>query len=120
MIAGSRWIARGVATAALAMFIVLGLSTTHAAAPLSDAVVVNRGVVELETGRSNDISVRMAEEIASLLDDGATRRVVPVVGKGPLRNLTDLKYLRGLDLAICHRAGGRARSRARAEVPTRA
>jgi uncharacterized protein len=72
----------------------------HAGAPSPDASVVNRGVVELETGRAADISVRMAEEIAGIIDDGATRRVVPVVGKGPLQNLTDLKYLRGVDLAI--------------------
>jgi uncharacterized protein len=61
---------------------------------------INRGVVEIETGRASDISVRMAEEIASIVDDGATRRVVPVIGKGPLQNLIDLKYLRGIDLAI--------------------
>jgi len=65
-----------------------------------NSAVVNRGVVELVTGRSRDGSVRMAEEIAGIVDDGATRRVVPVVGKGNLQNITDLKYLRGIDLAI--------------------
>jgi TRAP-type uncharacterized transport system substrate-binding protein len=44
--------------------------------------------------------VRIAEDLANLVDDGATRRVVPIVGKGALQNLTDLKYLRGIDLAI--------------------
>ena len=62
--------------------------------------VVNRGVVELVTGRAGDVSVRIAEEIAGIVDDGATRRVVPVLGKGSLQNITDLKYLRGIDLAI--------------------
>ena len=62
--------------------------------------IVNRGVVELVTGRAGDVSVRMAEEIAGIVDDGATRRVVPVLGKGSLQNITDLKYLRGIDLAI--------------------
>ena len=42
----------------------------------------------------------MAEEIAGIVDDGATRRVVPVLGKGSLQNIADLKYLRGIDLAI--------------------
>jgi uncharacterized protein len=69
-------------------------------AAADNAAVVNRGVVELETGPAADVSVRMAAEIASIIDDGATRRVVPVVGKGPLQNLIDLKYLRGIDLAI--------------------
>ena len=68
--------------------------------PARTSAVVNRGVVELVTGRSGDVSVRMAEEIAGIVDDGATRRVVPVLGKGSLQNITDLKYLRGIDLAI--------------------
>src|SRR6516164_3683354 len=61
---------------------------------------VNRGVVELETGRTAGISVRIAEDIANIIDDGATRRVLPVIGKGSLQNLTDLKLLRGIDIAI--------------------
>ena len=77
------------------------LPVGHAAhAASQNAVIVNRGVVELETGPAEDASVRMAGQIASIIDDGATRRVVPVVGKGPLQNLIDLEYLRGIDLAI--------------------
>jgi TRAP-type uncharacterized transport system substrate-binding protein len=83
----------GVAAACIAP----GGQPAHAA---SQSVLVNRGVVELETEPADDISVRMAAEIAGIIDDGSTRRVVPVVGKGPLQNLVDLKYLRGIDLAI--------------------
>jgi TRAP-type uncharacterized transport system substrate-binding protein len=72
----------------------------RAAAPSADAARVNRGVVELETGGSSETAARIAADIVSIVDDGATRRVVPVIGKGPLQNLTDLKYLRGIDLAI--------------------
>jgi TRAP-type uncharacterized transport system substrate-binding protein len=61
---------------------------------------INKGVVQLETGRAAGISVRIAEDLANVIDDGATRRVLPVVGKGALQNLTDLKLLRGIDLAI--------------------
>src|SRR3954447_6280631 len=68
--------------------------------PTLAAATANRGVVEVITGRAEDVSVRMAEEIAGIVDDGATRRIVPVLGKGSLQNLTDLKYLRGIDLAI--------------------
>jgi uncharacterized protein len=63
-------------------------------------IATNRGVVELETSTSNGISVKIAEDLANLVDDGATRRVVPVVGKGSLQSLFDLKYLRGVDMAI--------------------
>jgi len=76
-----------------------------ALAPLSGATAqqptaINRGVVEIETSSTAGISVRIAEDLANLIDDGATRRVVPVVGKGSLQNLLDLKYLRGIDMAI--------------------
>jgi uncharacterized protein len=69
------------------------------AAP-ADFTVVNRGVVQLQTGRAAGISVRIAEDLANLIDDGATRRVLPVIGKGSLQNITDLKLLRGIDMAI--------------------
>lgn len=60
----------------------------------------NKGVVELETGSSAGGSVRIAEDLANLVDDGATRRVLPVVGKGALQNLIDLRLLHGIDIAI--------------------
>ena len=92
------------AQSALAASILLAgwllLAPQAQAASTAESIVVNRGVVELETGRAADVSVRMAEEIAGIIDDGATRRIVPVVGKGPFQNLMDLKYLRGIDLAI--------------------
>jgi TRAP transporter TAXI family solute receptor len=66
----------------------------------TDIAVVNRGVVELQTGRAAGISVRIAEDLANLIDDGATRRVLPVIGKESLQNITDLKLLRGIDMAI--------------------
>src|SRR6266849_10936141 len=71
------------------------------AAPVDQAAAsINRGVVEVETSGAAGISVRIAEDLANLIDDGATRRVVPVVCKGSLQNLVDLKHLRGIDLAI--------------------
>lgn len=73
---------------------------TRATAPPPEANVVNRGVVELETGSSSGISVRIAEDLAGVVNDGATRRVVPVVGQGSLGNVIDLKLLRGIDMAI--------------------
>src|SRR6266404_9996784 len=83
-------------------FMVLIAGPQHSpAAPLDQGVAgINRGVVELETSGAAGISVRIAEDLANLIDDGATRRVLPVVGKGSLQNLTDLKYLRGIDMAI--------------------
>src|SRR5204863_1055452 len=76
------------------------LQAPCASAAEQAVTVINRGVVEIETSGAAGISVRIAEDLANLVDDGATRRVVPVVGKGSLQNLTDLKYLRGIDMAI--------------------
>jgi len=69
-----------------------------AAAPTQAAN--NKGVVELETSSATGISVSIAEDLANIIDDGATRRVLPVIGKGALQNITDLRVLRGIDMAI--------------------
>ncbi|SRR5579884_1534413 len=78
--------------------LLLPLATARA----NDGLVTraNRGVVELEIGNANGLSPRMAADIADLLDDGATRRIVAVIGQGSLQNLIDLKALHGIDLAI--------------------
>jgi hypothetical protein len=100
-----RWIT------AAAIIVALAFSDTptilaKTAAPLPPETGVNKGVVELMTARTAGISVRIAEDLANVIDDGTTRRVLPVVGKGALQNLTDLKLLRGIDMA-----DGRALSR---------
>jgi uncharacterized protein len=92
-------------TIAVAISITTAMPNTPAmagrtAAPPPPEIAVNRGVVEIETARAAGISVRIAEDLANVIDDGATRRVLPVVGKGALQNLTDLKLLRGVDMAI--------------------
>lgn len=87
------WTAAAAVAIASAAALLSGANAQQAAA-------TNRGVVELETSGAAGISVRIAEDLANLVDDGATRRVVPVVGKGSLQSLVDLKYLRGVDIAI--------------------
>jgi uncharacterized protein len=76
-----------------------GTAYPKTAAPFPETAV-NRGVVQLETAGAAGTSVRIAEDLANVIDDGATRRVLPVVGKGAVQNLTDLKLLRGIDMAI--------------------
>jgi TRAP transporter TAXI family solute receptor len=84
-------------TALAALTIPAGMA---AAAGDTTADRVNRGVVEIVTGSSFGSSPRITEDLAAVLDDGSTRRIVPVVGKGSFQNLIDLKALRGIDLAI--------------------
>lgn len=59
----------------------------------------NRGLVELMTS-GDAAAIGMAQDLASVLDDGATRRLLPVVGHGTTEDLIDLKALHGLDMAI--------------------
>jgi uncharacterized protein len=61
---------------------------------------VNRGVVSIVTGRVDSTAARLAADLADVLDDGATRRLLPILGKGTLQNVTDLRLLRGIDLAV--------------------
>ena len=95
------WKTIGAAAAALGLiaFSVGANAARYVATPPAQ-VAVNRGAVELETGRANGVSVQIAEDLANGIDDGATRRVLPVVGKGGLQNITDLQLLHGVDLAI--------------------
>lgn len=60
----------------------------------------NRGLVYIATSSVLGTDARIAEDLANVLDDGATRRIVPMMGKGSLQNLMDLKVLRGIDVAI--------------------
>jgi TRAP-type uncharacterized transport system substrate-binding protein len=75
------------------------LATPTMAASLTRSGV-NNGVVELETMGADDISARIGGDLTNLFDDGATRRVLPIIGKGALQNIIDLVALRGIDMAI--------------------
>jgi uncharacterized protein len=88
------------AVATLALVSPPALAAPARTAEPSAEAAANRGVVQLETGRAAGISVRIAEDLANVVDDGATRRVLPVIGKGALQNITDLKLLHGVDMAI--------------------
>ncbi|MSP01849.1 MAG: TRAP transporter substrate-binding protein [Acetobacteraceae bacterium] len=57
-------------------------------------------IVGLETGGSSGITIRLAEDLAGLIDDGATRRLLPLVGHGGLSNIADLLEGRGVDMAF--------------------
>lgn len=78
------------------------LSLSAGAPGMAQSVVErsNRGVVEIIASGVSSSTAVMAEDLADVVDDGATRRVVPVIGKGSLQDIIDLKSLRGIDLAI--------------------
>jgi TRAP transporter TAXI family solute receptor len=87
-------------TGGLLAIVLLAGAIGPAAAAESVVERANRGLVEVVVGSVYGTDARMAEDLATVLDDGATRRILPVVGKGSVQNLLDLRALRGADLAI--------------------
>jgi TRAP transporter TAXI family solute receptor len=60
----------------------------------------NTNVLGVISGGLDGTYTRFAADFAAVLDDRDTLRVLPIIGKGSLQNLSDLLYLRGVDIAI--------------------
>ena len=61
---------------------------------------INRGTVGIISGGINGTYIRIASDLASVLDDGNQLRVLPLIGKGSVQNIRDILYLRGIDIGI--------------------
>src|SRR5437868_6028909 len=61
---------------------------------------MNAWTLGLAAGQLEGAPIRFATEIARVVDDGHNMIVLPIVTRGPVENLNDLLYLRGVDLAI--------------------
>ncbi len=63
---------------------------------------VNNGTLSIMSGGITGTYLHIATDLASVLDnDGSPRiRLLPIAGKGGVRNIEDLMYLRGVDMAI--------------------
>jgi TRAP-type uncharacterized transport system substrate-binding protein len=61
---------------------------------------MNAWTVGLAAGLIEGAPLRLAAEMARVVDDGANLHVLPIVTRGPTENLNSLLYLRGVDLAI--------------------
>jgi TRAP transporter TAXI family solute receptor len=77
-----------------------GGPSAHAADIDAQRDLVNGGVVGLISGGVTGTYVRIAADLADALDDGYQMRVLPIIGKGSVRNIEDLLLLRGIDVAI--------------------
>ena len=74
-----------------------------AARPLTFAAQqekINAWTVGLAAGLLEGAPLRLASEMARIVDDGANMHVLPIVTRGPTENVNSLLYLRGVDLAI--------------------
>jgi TRAP-type uncharacterized transport system substrate-binding protein len=61
---------------------------------------MNAWTVGLAGGLLEGAPIRLAAEIARVVDDGPNLLVLPIVTRGPVENMNALLYLRGVDMAI--------------------
>ena len=61
---------------------------------------VNKGTVGLISGGVDGTYIRIAADLANVLDRGDDLRILPIIGKGSVQNITDILYLRGTDIGI--------------------
>jgi TRAP-type uncharacterized transport system substrate-binding protein len=75
-------------------------SQRRAAASAMPQTRMNAWTVGLAGGLLEGAPIRLAAEIARVVDDGPNMHVLPIVTRGATENLNSLLYLRGIDMAI--------------------
>lgn len=66
--------------------------------PVKEITRANEGAVGIITGMEGGTYMRTAADLTIL--DGDTLRVLPTLGKGSLQNLSDILYLKGIDIGF--------------------
>src|ERR1700758_2953228 len=66
--------------------------------PRDPIAQANRGTIGVITGMEGGTYARTAADLTILDDD--TLRVLPTLGKGSLQNLSDILYLKGIDIGF--------------------
>lgn len=62
--------------------------------------LVNENTLFLMSGQPDTTYMALAHDISIALDDGAHLRVIPVVGNEAVQNVSDVLFLRGIDLSF--------------------
>ncbi len=88
----------------LAAIVVVALAITapalRATAEEPAVAEANMGTVGVISGGVDGTYVRIAAELGSVLDQGDRLRVLTIIGRGSLQNLSDIMYLKGVDVGI--------------------
>jgi TRAP-type uncharacterized transport system substrate-binding protein len=63
---------------------------------------INNWTIAIAAGLLEGSFIRFASELGKALDDGENLRILPIVTYGAVENISDLLYLRGVDIAITH------------------
>ena len=61
---------------------------------------LNAWTIGLAAGLLEGAPIRLATDIARVVNDGGVMHVLPIVTRGPTENVNDLLYLKGVDAAI--------------------
>ena len=61
---------------------------------------INKWTIGLAGGLLEGAPIRLATEMARVVNDRENMHVLPIVTRGPTENVNDLLYLKGVDLAI--------------------
>ena len=61
---------------------------------------INENVVTIMAGSPSGTDLAIVQDLAEVLDDGDSLRVLPMVGKGPEQNIKDVMFLRGVDMGV--------------------
>jgi uncharacterized protein len=97
----ARVLMRSLSAALLALSICgPGVQVAHGADVIAQRELVNEGTVGIISGGVTGTYIRIATDLADALDSGYELRILPIVGKGSVRNIEDLLLLRGIDVAI--------------------
>jgi TRAP transporter TAXI family solute receptor len=73
-------------------------ATNDPAAALAERI--NNNTVSVIAGELGSTDLAIAHELSLVLDDGDNLRIMPMVGAGGGRNIRDLRFMKGADLAI--------------------
>lgn len=85
----------------LLAIVTLGLFLSAASARADDPrALARQGVIGVVAGGIDGTYLRVASDLSAVLDGSGSLRVMPMIGKGSIQNLYDLRYLRGVDVAI--------------------
>ena len=60
----------------------------------------NNGTVSVISGGIGGTYLRIATDLAAVLDERDKVRILPIAGKGSLQNIRDILYLKGIDVGI--------------------
>jgi TRAP-type uncharacterized transport system substrate-binding protein len=63
---------------------------------------VNDWTLGIAAGLLEGSFIRFAAELAKAFDDGENLRILPIVTYGAVENISDLLYLKGVDVALTH------------------